>query len=49
MSKRKRVLYIESEEVIGLLTDVLKEPSGRKVNLNTRHQLYLCDSSIQRR
>ena len=31
-------VIFEPEEVIGLLTDVLKEPSGKKVNLSTRHQ-----------
>ena len=36
--QKKAGVIFESEEVIGLLTDVLKEPSGKKVNLNTRHQ-----------
>lgn len=31
-------VIFESEEVISLLTAVLKEPSGKKVNLSTRHQ-----------
>ncbi|ELW1648917.1 ParB/RepB/Spo0J family plasmid partition protein [Enterobacter oligotrophicus] len=31
-------VIFEPEEVIGLLTDVLKEPSGKKVNLSSRHQ-----------
>lgn len=31
-------VIFEPEEVIGLLTDVLKEPSDKKVNLSTRHQ-----------
>lgn len=31
-------VIFEPEEVISLLTAVLKEPSGKKVNLSTRHQ-----------
>jgi ParB family chromosome partitioning protein len=31
-------VMFEPEEVIGLLMEVLKEPSGKKVNLSTRHQ-----------
>ncbi|WP_369064341.1 ParB/RepB/Spo0J family plasmid partition protein [Enterobacter sp. MALB-1] len=31
-------VIFEPEEVIGLLTDALKEPSGKKVNLSSRHQ-----------
>ncbi|MFA7907963.1 ParB/RepB/Spo0J family plasmid partition protein [Enterobacter cloacae] len=36
--QKKAGVIFEPEEVIGLLTDVLKEPSGKKVNLSTRHQ-----------
>jgi ParB family chromosome partitioning protein len=37
MNKKAGVMF-EPEEVIGLLMEVLKEPSGKKVNLSTRHQ-----------
>ncbi|WP_150318934.1 ParB/RepB/Spo0J family plasmid partition protein [Enterobacter hormaechei] len=36
--QKKAGVIFEPEEVIGLLTDILKEPSGKKVNLSTRHQ-----------
>ncbi|MEA5217524.1 ParB/RepB/Spo0J family plasmid partition protein [Enterobacter cloacae] len=36
--QKKAGIIFEPDEVIGLLNDVLKESSGKKVNLNTRHQ-----------
>ncbi|MDZ5641789.1 ParB/RepB/Spo0J family plasmid partition protein [Enterobacter sp. A103] len=36
--QKKAGVIFEPEELIGLLTDVLKEPSGKKINLSTRHQ-----------